>query len=166
MVRIGLISDTHGFLDPRIADYFADRDQIWHAGDIGRLSVAEELAKLAPVQGVFGNIDGPEIRDRYPEHLRFRCEQMEIGITHIGGYPGKWDRRVRHSIRTEPPDVFICGHSHIVRVMKEGALIHLNPGAAGLEGFHSLRTVMRFEICESSIHNLELIELGPRSAVL
>lgn len=162
MLRIGLISDTHGFLDPLVFEYFEKCDEIWHAGDFGTKDVADQLAEFRPFKGVFGNIDDGAIRDVYPEHLRFDCEQLDVWMTHIGGYPGRYDRRVSKEIRANPPGLFICGHSHILRAMRDGNLVHLNPGAAGHHGFHLERTLMRFEVHGAKIRELEVIELGAR----
>lgn len=164
MTKIGLLSDTHGFLDPRILDYFADVDEIWHAGDWGSYDVARLLKSLKPLRGVYGNIDGQDIRSSFPEHLRFRCEEVDVWITHIGGYPGRYDARVRPKIYNNPPGLFITGHSHILKVQHDKTLdlLHINPGAAGKHGFHQVQTVIRFEIDGSNIQNLEVIELGKR----
>lgn len=166
MQRIGLISDTHGYLDPAVFDYFAECDQIWHAGDFGPVSVSEELSNFKPLRGVYGNIDDAQIRALHPLHDRFDCEGVDVWMTHIGGYPGKYDRTISKQIRISPPDLFICGHSHILRVMRDkklANLVHLNPGAAGRHGFHIMRTLLRFEIDAGKIGKLQAIELGPRS---
>lgn len=167
MKKIGLLSDTHSFLDESLFTHFQDCDEIWHAGDIGDPAVADRLEAFKPFKAVFGNIDQPSIRRRYPEHLRFECEGLDVWITHIGGYPGKYNQRVRESIRFNPPGLFICGHSHILKVMhdKKLGLLHLNPGACGKEGFHKMRTAMRFEIENGTIRQLEVIELGLRGAI-
>ncbi len=164
MQRIGLISDTHGFLDPLVFEYFEKCDEIWHAGDFGSMAVADQLAEFKPFRGVFGNIDDAELRATYPEHERFTCEELDVWITHIGGHPGRYDRRVSKQIRSNPPGLFICGHSHILRAMKDGEMVHLNPGAAGHQGFHVERTMMRFEVHGLKIRELEVIELGARGA--
>jgi putative phosphoesterase len=164
MMKIGLLSDTHGFFDPRLKTFFADCNEIWHAGDIGNLETADEIANFKPLKAVHGNIDGHEIRIIYPENLRFNCEGMDVWITHIGGYPGNYDSKVRHLIRLNPPELFITGHSHILKVIpdKKSGLLHINPGAAGKSGFHHIRTAVRFIIEEGHIKDLEVIELGPR----
>ena len=164
MKKIGLLSDTHGFLDESLLTHFQNCDEIWHAGDIGNLEVADRLEAAKPFKAVFGNIDGQKARLRYPENLRFDCEGVNVWITHIGGYPGKYDRRVREEIKANPPSLFICGHSHILKVMpdKQLSLLHLNPGASGIEGFHKMRTAMRFELENGKIQALEVIELGLR----
>ncbi len=168
MVRIGLLSDTHGHVDPRLETVFAGVDEIWHAGDIGTVEVAEFLSSLKPFRAVFGNIDGQELRKRYPEKLRFRCEEVEVLIIHIGGYPGRYDRRVRDELREAPPGLFISGHSHILKVMydKKLGFLHINPGSAGVSGFHQQRTVVRFVIDRANIRDLEVVELGPRSRIV
>lgn len=163
MTKIGLISDTHGFLDPAVFKHFADCDEIWHAGDFGS-NVAEELAAFKPLRGVYGNIDGKEIRSHYPEHLRFNCENLDVWMTHIGGYPGKYAPQVRSEIYTKPPKLFITGHSHILKVMfdKKIDCLHINPGAAGNSGWHKVKTLIRFSVSDEKIHNLEVIEIGVR----
>lgn len=165
MKKVGLLSDTHSYFDPKIKKYFAQVDEIWHAGDVGNVSVIEELEKMAPVRGVFGNIDGTPIRALFPEHNRFDCEGADVWITHIGGYPGRYDVRVRDIIRKNPPDIFITGHSHILKVKfdKKLNVLHLNPGAAGKVGFHQVKTLLRFEVSQGKAQNLEVIELGPKS---
>ncbi len=165
MMKIGLLSDTHGYLDERWADIFSGVDEIWHAGDIGSVEVADYLASLKPFRAVYGNVDGPELRARYPEHLRFFCEGTDVWITHIGGYPGHYDKRVREMIRKEPPLLFIAGHSHILKVIydKDLGLLHINPGSAGYAGFHTQRTLVRFVIDGEDLRDLEVVELGPRN---
>ena len=140
MTKIGLLSDTHGYIDEKLLDFFKDVDEIWHAGDIGDYSVIEKLQNLKTVRAVFGNIDGQDIRIQYPEHNRFRIEEIDVWITHIGGYPGRYDQRIREKIYKNPPDIFISGHSHILKVMndKKLNLLHINPGAFGISGFHKV----------------------------
>ena len=164
MPLIGLLSDTHGFFDPRLKEFFTNCNEIWHAGDIGNIETADEIAAFKPLKAVYGNIDGHEIRIVYPEHQRFHYEGMDVWITHIGGYPGNYDQRVRQNIRTNTPELFITGHSHICKVMpdKKLGLLHINPGAAGKSGFHQIRTAVRFIIVEGKIKDLEVIELGSR----
>lgn len=164
MKKIGLLSDTHSYLHPRIKHYFKDVDEIWHAGDIGNVALAEELEDFKPFRAVYGNIDGQEIRIRYPKNLHFEIEGLKVWITHIGGYPGNYDRRVREEINERRPDLFICGHSHILKAMpdKKLSLLHLNPGAAGKVGFQKVQTLMRFEIENAQCKNLEVIELEKR----
>jgi len=161
MTRIGLISDTHSYLDDAVFKYFADCDEIWHAGDFGTLELADQLAAFKPLRGVYGNIDGADIRQIYPENLRFNCEDVDVWMTHIGGYPDKYSPAVKRTIYTKPPGIFISGHSHILKVMfdKKINCLHLNPGAAGKQGWHKVKTLMKFCITEKKIHNLEVIEL-------
>ena len=167
-MKIGLLSDTHGYIDPRWASVFGKVDEIWHAGDIGTLEVSDFLSTLKPFRAVYGNIDGQEIRKRFPERLRFFCEKTEVLMIHIGGYPGHYDRRVREELRSNPPGLFISGHSHILKVMYDKRLgfLHINPGAAGISGFHNKRTVVRFVIEGTDIKDLEVIEMGPRGRIV
>ena len=164
MKKIGLISDTHGFLHPRVEHHFKDCDEIWHAGDIGNLELADKLSSFKPLKAVYGNIDGTEIRKIYPKNLRFICEKVDVWITHIGGYPTRYERRIKDKILADPPDLFICGHSHILKAIhdKQLKLLHLNPGAAGKVGFHQVLSLMRFELDNGEIKNLEVIELEKR----
>ncbi len=162
MKKIGLLSDTHAFLNPKIFQYFADCDEIWHAGDVGSAAVADNLAHFKPLRAVYGNIDGYEIRHMFPQHNRFMCEGVDVWITHIGGYPGKYKGEVVPEIYRNPPKLFISGHSHILKVQydKELGLLHINPGAAGQYGFHLVATLVRFEIDGDKIQNLEVVELS------
>ncbi|MEG9328573.1 metallophosphoesterase family protein [Salinimicrobium catena] len=164
MKKILLLSDTHGHLDDRILSYARDADEIWHAGDIGTTTITDELKKVKPVRAVFGNIDGAEIRKEFPLNNRFMCEGIDVWITHIGGYPGKYSPAVKEEIKADPPKLFITGHSHILKVMhdKKLNLLHMNPGAAGKQGFHQIRTMLRFKIDRSEIKDLEVIELGKK----
>lgn len=164
MVRIGLISDTHGYLDDAVFTHFKDCDEVWHAGDIGGNEVAEKLTAFKPFRAVYGNIDGREIRQLYPEDLKFTVESCQVWMTHIGGYPGRYDKRISQNIKIERPSIFISGHSHILKVMFDEKIgtLHLNPGAAGKSGWHKVRTLLRFCITDDKIHNLELIEMGNR----
>ena len=161
MTRIGLLSDTHGFWDERYALHFADVDQIWHAGDIGSTEVALRLSRLHPLTAVYGNIDGGDLRRMFSEKIRFRCEEVDVMMKHIGGYPGRYDRSVAHQLRTAPPRLFISGHSHITKVMYDRhlSLLHVNPGAAGLYGQQPVRTLVRFTIDGAEIKDLEVVEL-------
>jgi len=164
MIKIGLISDTHSFLDDAVFKYFKDCDEIWHAGDFGSIELADQLASFKPLKGVYGNIDGNDIRSTYPEHLKFECEQVKVWMTHIGGYPDRYSNHVKPEIYTKPPDLFISGHSHILKVIfdKKINCLHINPGAAGKNGWHQKRTLIRFCISENKIHTLDAIELGVR----
>jgi uncharacterized protein len=167
MKRIGLLSDTHGYLDPKILHLFNECDEIWHAGDFGSEKLSSELSDFKPLRGVFGNIDGREIRQLHPLHQVFLLEGLKIFMTHIGGYPGNYSPEARKIIDLEKPGLFICGHSHILKVMtdKKRNMLHMNPGAAGKHGFHKIRTMLRFTIENGKIENLEAIELGLRSAI-
>ncbi|MEZ4809351.1 MAG: metallophosphoesterase family protein [Allomuricauda sp.] len=164
MTKILLLSDTHGHMDSTILKYAAQADEIWHAGDIGTLKVTDSLKALKPVRGVYGNIDDHVIQKEFPEHNRFLCEDVDVWITHIGGYPGNYNIRIRDDIRKNPPKLFICGHSHILKVMNDQKLnlLHMNPGACGKQGFHHIRTMLRFVINGDKISDLEVIELGKR----
>lgn len=161
-MRIGLLSDTHAYWDDKYTEYFAECDEIWHAGDIGSTELADRLSAFKPFRAVVGNCDGGDLRLMYPKLLRFRCEQADVLITHIGGYPGRYDHSVRQQLMARPPHLFICGHSHILKVQydKQLGFLHINPGAAGLQGWHSVRTLVRFTVDGSSFRDLEVIELG------
>ena len=161
MKKIGLLSDTHGYLDPRLYDFFAKVDEIWHAGDIGSEDVLDALEKTKPVRAVFGNTDDSAMRKRIHETERFECEEVDVLLTHIGGYPGNYDYRMKQQIMENPPKLFICGHSHILKIIndKEFNLLHINPGAAGIQGFHNVQTAVRFELNKGNIKNMEVIEL-------
>ena len=167
-MKIGLLSDTHGWIHPRLFDHFAQCDEIWHAGDIGSVDVADKLAAFKPLKAVFGNIDDALVRRIYKENLIFMAEEIRVWITHIGGAPGHYDRRVIDGINDNPPDLFICGHSHIAKVMfdKKAGFLYVNPGAAGYNGFHKYMTAIRFQIDGKDIHDLELIEMGMRAKVI
>ena len=160
MTKILLISDTHSFIGDDILKYVKQADEVWHAGDIGDLKVTDAIKKLKPLKAVYGNIDNAEARLEFPEHFKFRCEGVKVWITHIGGYPGRYAPAVRDQIKIHTPDLFICGHSHILKVIndKKLNLLHMNPGAAGTHGFHKVRTMLRFEINGEKIQNLEVIE--------
>jgi len=163
MTKIGLLSDTHSYLDDAVFTYFANCDEIWHAGDFGD-SVADKLEAFKPLRGVYGNIDNQAIRLQFPEDLRFTCEDVEVFMTHIGGYPGKYGPRIKAELLKNPPKLFITGHSHILKVIFDPKIqcLHLNPGAAGKHGWHKVRTLMRFDINGDKIENLEVIELKGR----
>lgn len=166
MKKIGLLSDTHSFLDQKIFHHFTDCDEIWHAGDIGNLDVAEQLSNFKPLRAVYGNIDGADLRAQFPHDQHFVCEGMKVWITHIGGYPPKYNSQVKKALAVNPPDIFICGHSHILRVMSDPKLnnmLYVNPGAAGQSGFHHIRTVIRFEIADGKVGNMQVVELGKRA---
>lgn len=164
MKRIGLISDTHGYWDERYAKHFAECDEIWHAGDIGSMEVAERLSEIALLRAVCGNCDGGDLRQLYPTLLRFRCEEADILIKHIGGYPGNYDRSIRGTLFVRPPQLFISGHSHILKVIYDKTLgcLHINPGAAGLQGWQKTRTLVRFNVDGCEFKDLEIIELAAR----
>ncbi|MDX2362627.1 MAG: metallophosphoesterase family protein [Crocinitomicaceae bacterium] len=164
MKRIGLLSDTHGYIDPKIYDYFKDVDEIWHAGDVGDLKVIDDLRDFKPLRGVYGNIDGAEIRTELKEVERFTIEGVKVLMTHIAGKPGKYQRNALELIQEGPPNLFICGHSHILLVKMDPKfkMLWMNPGACGYKGFHHVKTLLRFSITEEKIHDLEVIELGKR----
>lgn len=161
MKKILLLSDTHSHIDDTIIKYVKQADEVWHAGDIGDLKVTDAIAALKPLKAVYGNIDDAKARATFPLDLKFNCEDVLVYITHIGGYPGRYNQRIREDIYANPPRLFICGHSHILKVMpdKKTGLLHMNPGAIGTHGFHKVRTMLRFEIDGSKIQNLEVVEL-------
>lgn len=164
MKKILLLSDTHGYIDEKMLAYVKQADEVWHAGDIGDLSVTDAIKKLKPLRAVFGNIDGTQARTEFPLHNRFMCEGVDVWITHIGGYPGRYSPSIRQELYAYPPKLFVCGHSHILKVMpdKTTGLLHMNPGAVGKHGFHKVRTMLRFEIDGKKIQNLEVIEFPKR----
>jgi len=164
MIRIGIVSDTHSFADPKIINFFSDCQEIWHAGDIGNLQTAKEYSKNKLFRAVYGNIDGQDVRLVYPEHNRFMCEEVDVWITHIGGYPGKYDRKIKQEIQLNPPKLFICGHSHILKVIYDKNLetLCINPGAGGNNGWHTLKTAIKLDINKHEISNLQIIEI-PRN---
>ncbi len=161
MKKILLLSDTHSHIDDAILKYVKQADEVWHVGDIGDLKVTDTIKKLRPLQAVYGNIDNAEARGEFPLHNRFMCEDVDVWMTHIGGYPGRYSPAIREEIRMNPPKLFITGHSHILKVMndKKLGLLHMNPGAMGTSGFHKVRTMLRFEITGDKIGNLEVIEI-------
>ena len=163
-MKILLLSDSHSYIDDRILEYGKSADEIWHCGDFGNLEVIEKLEKIKPLRGVYGNIDGTEIRKIFPEVLRFKCEEVEVLMIHIGGYPDKYTPLAKKEISDKAPKLFISGHSHILKAMydQKNSLLHLNPGAMGKVGWHQMRTMMRFEINGDQIENLEVIELGKK----
>jgi uncharacterized protein len=162
--KILLLSDTHSYIDDVIIKYVHQADEVWHAGDIGDLSVTDTIKKLKPLRAVYGNIDDEKARMEFPLNNRFFCESVDVWITHIGGYPGKYNQAIRAAIHINPPKLFICGHSHILKVQFDHKLdvLHMNPGAAGIHGFHQVRTMLRFEIEGEKIQNLEIIEFGKK----
>ncbi len=164
MKRIGLLSDTHGYWDEKFPEYFAQCDEIWHAGDFGSTEIAERLAEIKPLRGVWGNCDGGDLRRMFPEKLCWNCEGAEVLMKHIGGYPGRYDASIREQITHRPPKLFISGHSHILKVEydKRLDLLHINPGAAGLQGWHTVRTIVRFTVEDGRFKDLEVVEI-PRT---
>lgn len=166
-MRIGLLSDTHGFLDDYMLSYFKDCDEVWHAGDLGSREVAEQLEAFKPLRAVTGNIDGMELRVMYPEDLIFECGGKRVWITHIGGYPPSYQPLIRIKLDRIKPDIFICGHSHILKIMPDPKrkLLHINPGAAGHHGFHKVRTMVRFTLANGQASEMEVIELGTRGKI-
>lgn len=167
MKNILIISDTHSHLDEKLIKYIEQADEVWHGGDIGSLELCRKIEAIKPLKAVWGNIDGAEFRSVYEEHLIFNCEEVKVYITHIGGYPGKYNPKAKALIKSEKPNLFICGHSHILKVMfdKEFNLLHINPGAAGVHGFHKVKTVIRLQIDGKEMKNLEVIELGARASM-
>lgn len=167
MITVGIISDTHGYLDPSIRSYFESCDEIWHAGDIGGTTLLDSLKKIKPVYGVYGNVDGQDIRVDCPEDLWLNREGLRILLTHIAGRPGKYTKRVKETLKSSPADILICGHSHILKVQKDPAfnnMWYINPGAAGKQGFHHKKTIMRMSLQQGEITNLEVIDLGKRGS--
>lgn len=164
MKRIGIMSDTHGYWDPAIEEHFKEVDEIWHAGDFGSMELIEQIRSFKPLRGVYGNIDNQNIRLEFPEDLIFTCEEVKVYMTHIGGYPPKYNARVRPILKQEQPQLFIDGHSHILKVMFDEPLqcLHINPGAAGKQGWHKVRTIIRLSIEGSRMFDCEVIELGKR----
>jgi putative phosphoesterase len=167
-MKIGLLSDTHSHLEESIFNYFEKVDEIWHAGDIGNVELAEKLEAFKPFRAVYGNIDGQKLRTKYPEDLIFTMEGVSVWMTHIGGYPPRYSKRTRTKIMELNPRLFICGHSHILKIMpdpKRPGSICINPGAAGKQGFHKDKTVVRFELKKGRLENLEVIKLGKRAKI-
>ena len=171
-MKIGLISDTHSYLDPQVLEYFAHCDQVWHAGDIGTAEVAQALQAICPLKAVHGNIDGNDLRNNYPHDQEFDCEGFKVWITHIGGFPPDYTTKIRQQLDSLKPQIFVCGHSHILKIVPDHnrQLIHINPGAAGKEGFHHIRTLLRFDLNPApnvfkAITNLEVIHLGKRGSL-
>jgi len=167
-MKIGLISDTHGWIHPRIFEHFSDVDEIWHAGDIGGLAIADALSAFKPLRAVYGNIDDAGVRQAFSENLFFSAGDVRVWMTHIGGYPGHYDRRVLNRLHNDPPALFICGHSHIARVQydQKWKFLYINPGAAGFHGFHNMMTIMTLNVAGGKISDLRLIELGERGRAI
>jgi putative phosphoesterase len=164
MTKIGLLSDTHHYLDDKIFRHFEACDEIWHAGDFGTIKLAEQLSAFRPLKGVYGNIDGNDVRSVYPEALHWKCEEVTVFMQHIGGYPGRYVPSVREYLKANPVQLFISGHSHILKIMfdEKFSCLHMNPGAAGKEGWHKVRTLVTFSIDKEKILNCSVIELGNR----
>ena len=164
-MKILLLSDTHSYLDETILKYIKLADEVWHVGDIGEIDVTDTIKKIKPLRAVYGNIDGTEARAEFPLDNRFVVDGLDVWMTHIGGYPNKYNPRIKEMIKENPPKLFISGHSHILKVQYDQKLqlLHMNPGAAGKHGFHQVRTMLRFEIVKGEITNLEVIELGKRA---
>lgn len=167
MKKILLLSDTHGLLDQRIIKYIDGVDEVWHAGDIGSTAVADGISSLKTLKGVYGNIDSAELRKQFPENQIFICEGVKVLMTHIGGYPGRYSAKLKKLILEKKPQLYICGHSHILKVVQDrkNNLLHMNPGACGVHGFHQIRTLLRFELNQGKIKKLEAIELGQRGSL-
>ena len=167
-MKIGLLSDTHSFLDESIFTYFKEADEIWHAGDIGNIEVADQLEAFKPLRAVYGNIDGDQLRTRYPENQLFVMDGVSVWMTHIGGYPPRYNSRTKNNIMRWNPKLFVCGHSHILKIMpdkKRPGSLCINPGAAGKYGFHHEKTIVRFELKNARIENLEVVKLGKRAKI-
>lgn len=164
MTRIGIISDTHGFLDENVFEHFKDCDEIWHAGDFGNIEITHELAAVKPLKGVYGNIDGQDIRVQFPEQLIFNCEEVKVMIRHIGGSPPKYNPETRKELAIQQPQLFVSGHSHILKIIYDEKIncLHINPGAAGKHGWHKTRTIVRLTIDGSNMKDCAIIELGKR----
>lgn len=162
MKKIGLLSDTHNTWDDRFIKYFEDCDEIWHAGDIGSVELAEKFEDFKPFRAVYGNIDDSRVRSAFPEILRFELEGVDVLMTHIGGYPGRYAPGIRKTLYSDPPALFICGHSHILKVMYDKKIdcLHINPGAAGKHGFHKVRTLVRFVLDNGNIRDLDIVEMN------
>lgn len=163
MLKVGLISDTHGLLDPQVLNYFSGRDEIWHAGDFGNLEIVRSLREVAPLLGVYGNIDGQELRAEFPLHQKVEREGLHIWMTHIGGIPGRYCIPIREEIEKNPPDLFVCGHSHVLKIARDqdlNRMLYMNPGAAGRQGFQIYRTIVLFELDNKKVQNVEVVNLG------
>ena len=167
-ITIGLISDSHGYIGDDCIEVLQSCDEIWHAGDFGDISVSDQLSLIKPLKGVYGNIDGGKTRIVHPLHQKFEVQGLKIWMTHIGGYPGKYNREIKKDIIQEKPDLFICGHSHILKVARDqnlGGMLCLNPGAIGKSGFHKNRTMLKFSITNGKIENMQAIDFGPRAKI-
>ena len=166
MTRIGLVSDTHNYLDPKILDHFRNCDEVWHAGDFGNATIATALKRFKPLKGVYGNIDGYDIRSEYPEKLIWTCEEVNVFMTHIGGHPARYAPGIKSQLLANDANLFICGHSHILKVIYDKNIncLHINPGAAGNQGWHTVRTIVRFAIDGKEIKDCDVIELGKRGS--
>ncbi len=166
-MRIALISDTHSYMEKDILENIQECDEIWHAGDIGHMSVVDKLPKDKPFRAVYGNIDHGEVRNTFPLDLEFKINNVTFFITHIGGYPGRYTKRVSNILKTKKPDVYICGHSHICKVIydKKISCLHINPGACGIHGFHKIRTMIRFTVGADKLEDVQVIELGSRGGI-
>ena len=167
-MKIGLLSDTHSYLDPKVLEHFAKCDEIWHAGDIGEQSVINQLSKVKPVRAVYGNIDSLDLQTAWPEDVRMNVDGVKVLMTHIGGTPPRYNPRVRKLLELDPPHIFICGHSHVLKIGRDaslGNMLFVNPGAAGNHGFHHMKTIVRFEVLAGEVRNMEVIELGKRGAL-
>jgi hypothetical protein len=160
MKKIGLLSDTHSYIDEKIMNFFKDCDELWHAGDIGNIETADAISRIKPLKAVYGNIDGQDVRIVYPQIQSFNCESVKVLMTHIGGYPGRYEKTMKEAISKIKPNLFISGHSHILKVIYDdkNELLHINPGAAGKSGMHRVQTAIRFEIDGAEIKNLEVFE--------
>ena len=167
MTRIGLIADTHGFLDAAVFQYFEQSDEIWHAGDFGAIEIVEKLKAFKPLKAVYGNIDGYDIRSLYPQKMVWTCEKVKVYMTHIGGYPSRYAPGIKQDILANNAGLFITGHSHILKIMYDDKIscLHMNPGAAGNQGWHKIKTIIRFTIDGSDIKDCEVIELGRRGII-
>ncbi len=164
MTKVALISDTHSFLGVDVVDHLKNVDEIWHAGDVGNPELVEQLSAIKPLRAVYGNIDGKELRNKLPLNDIFECNGVKILMTHIGGYPGRYTKRVYGLLKKEQPDLYICGHSHICKVIRDKKLdvLHMNPGACGIEGFHQFRTMLLFQCIGSEVSDLQLVEFGSK----
>ena len=167
MVKVGLLSDTHNFIDDAVLRHLEGCDEIWHCGDFGTAAISDRLKQLAPLRGVYGNIDGYDIRSEFPEKLRFECEGLRVMMMHIGGYPTKYVPAVRQELAAKPTDLFISGHSHILKVIFDPAFkcLHINPGAAGIQGWHKVRTLVKLEIASAKIAKCQVVELAKHTGV-